>query len=319
VEDQSIFDDDGWLTTPLLEPSRDAVHASYRYAYAELLHMWGHPLARLEIMKFNVLKSDSMGAPLYKLGSHGNDSFHDSYHSPDNMSYTSLSHPGANSPIPLGKKEQLQSLVSSGRGIDVTGLCRIHETHLDPVRSTHATTSAGGAVGTCERCKHVQTQLFCVYCHEPVDALYPPCLTCGCARHEECLAEWYAAGETECPAGDECNCIDVACEGQVETWAAMVGALRQGKTRKVSNETEIKITTTDHHSPSNRSDWETIPGSAHLPSTDGHGRLYDQYHSQEPLSAAKISLGNRLKKSAGQWGSTSSLRKKSGSSALGRR
>ncbi|KAF7553887.1 hypothetical protein G7046_g6957 [Stylonectria norvegica] len=51
MEDQTIFDDDGWLSTPLLEPSRAEIYANYRYAYAEMLQMWNQPLARLEIMK----------------------------------------------------------------------------------------------------------------------------------------------------------------------------------------------------------------------------------------------------------------------------
>jgi WD repeat-containing protein 59 len=209
-------------------------------------------------------------------------------------------------------------LIYSGRGIDVTGICRVHETHLEPVRTTHATAAVGGAVGTCDRCKHTQTQLICVYCHEPVASLYPPCLACGCASHDACLAEWFAAGETECPAGDECNCIENASSGQVETWAAMMGALRQGKNRKVSNEASGEKPAVDfQYSSTDRNEWESIAPGAQLPHADAQGKPLG--HTQTPLSAAKISLGNRLKKSAGQWGSTTSLRKRSGSSALGRK
>ncbi|KAK8877232.1 WD repeat-containing protein [Apiospora arundinis] len=331
IEDQSIFDDDGWMTTPLLEPSREAAYSTYRYAYAEMLHMWNHPLARLEIMKFNVLKEDPS---MSHIDSFGQESFRASYHSPDNMSHTTLHH-GAASPIVLAKKEHLQGVLSSGRGLDVVGYCRIHETQLDPIGSTFGISTPGGAVGTCERCKRMQTRLFCVYCLAPLDAQYVPCLGCGCALHESCLAEWHSMGETECPAGDECNCAEEACNGQVERWAAMMGALRQGKSRKPSEDLDNTSATATaggggRHKRANsidKNDWESVASGSQLPAADGQGKPLLNVDSQPTLSAARISLGNRLRKSAGQWGSSASLRKKAGpgggggagSSGLGRR
>ncbi|RYP07222.1 hypothetical protein DL764_002668 [Monosporascus ibericus] len=321
VEDQSIFDDDGWLTTPLLEPARDAIFASYRRAYAEMLQMWGQPLARLEILKFNVLKEDPDGTTLDPFGSWSarGDSYHDSYHSPDSVSQASQSYHGGAPNIVLGKKEQLQAVINSGRGIDVKGLCRVHETQLEPMQSTHPSAKVGGAVGTCERCKRTQTQLMCVYCREPIDALYCPCLTCGCATHESCLAEWYAADETECPAGDECRCVEHASEGVVETYAAIMGAVRQqSRVRKPSDE---KSDVTGGGRPSfEKNYWGKVAGGANIPSANGQGEPMERSQSHMPLSAAKFSLGTRLRKSAGEWGSTTSLRKKSTptSSTLGR-
>ncbi|KAK8099300.1 uncharacterized protein PG998_012541 [Apiospora kogelbergensis] len=317
IEDQSIFDDDGWMTTPLLEPSREAAYSTYRYAYAEMLHMWNHPLARLEIMKFNVLKEDPS---MSHNESFGQESFRSSYHSPDNMSHTTLVHQGAASPIVLAKKEHLQGVLSSGRGLDVVGYCRIHETQLDPIGSTYGIATPGGAVGTCERCKRMQTRLFCVYCLAPLDAQYVPCLGCGCALHEACLEEWHSMGETECPAGDECNCAEEACNGQVERWAAMMGALRQGKSRKPSEDLDITSTTATagggggrHRRNSiDKNDWESVASGSQLPAADGQGKPLLTVDSQPTLSAARISLGNRLRKSAGQWGSSASLRKKAG-------
>ncbi|KAI0013795.1 hypothetical protein F4779DRAFT_293678 [Xylariaceae sp. FL0662B] len=318
IEDQTIFDDDGWLAVPFLEPSRSAVYASYRHAYAEMLQMWGQPLARLEILKFNVLKEEPHDVHSPSFAGSGAPSFHASYHSTEHPNHASLSRQGTNSPIVLGKKELLQSLVASGRGIDVVGICRVHETHLDPVRSTYPSATFGGAVGTCDRCRRTQTQLLCVFCNEPIDALYPPCLSCGCASHDACIAEWHAAGELECPAGDECDCIEEASSGQVETWAAMIGALRQGKIRKASEDIDKE------RAPSKRGsvdkyDWENIASGAHLPHADAQGKPLDQSQSLNPMSAARISLGNRLRKSAGNWGSTASLRKKSGGPGPGRR
>ncbi|KAM7192376.1 WD repeat-containing protein [Rhypophila sp. PSN 637] len=240
-ENQGLFDDDGWMPTSLLDSARNAVYSSYRYAYAEMLHMWGQPLSRLEIMKFNVLREDSHGESFSSgLTPDTSSGQYNPHHETDRESSAT----GATSPtVPFGgRREQLQSLLLSGRGLDVTGICRIHEMQLDPVeysRPTHGL--VGGAVGTCDRCsstpnhnshqgnKIPQMQLRCVYCIEPIDALYPPCLGCGCAFHELCLREWHDMGETECPAGDECNCVDEANNGQVESWPALRAAVEMAR------------------------------------------------------------------------------------------
>lgn len=224
VEDESAFDDDGWLATPLLDPSRGPDYAGYRYAYAEILQMWRLPLARLEIMKFNVLKEGSWseGARLSADSSCIESAIHDA----------SQSATGTTSPTIIlgGKREQLHTLQASGRGLDVTGVCRVHEMQLQPLQYSQSP-SLGGAVGVCERCRRTQTQLTCVYCHEAINALYPACLGCGCVFHENCLAEWHSMGESECPAGDDCECVEEADKGQVETWVAMRAALGMGRER----------------------------------------------------------------------------------------
>ncbi|KAI0423066.1 WD repeat-containing protein, partial [Xylaria grammica] len=314
MENQTIFDDDGWLAVPFLEPSRNAIYAGYRYTYAEMLQMWEQPLARLEVMKFNVLKDSPSTAHSALFRSAGTEGFYSSYHSTDNLSSVSHTHPTTHSPIAVGKKEQLHALIASGRGIDIRGICRVHEIHLDPIRSTQDHAMVGGGVGTCERCKRTQTQLLCVFCREPIDALYPPCLACGCAIHDACLTEWHEAEETECPAGDECDCVREASHGQIETIAAMMGALRQGKVRKPSEDKNQK-SLYDKRGSIDKNDWETVASGASLPLADGQGKplQHDYGRSQQPLSAARISLGSRLRQSAGTWGSSPSLRKKSGS------
>ncbi|GAP92944.1 putative WD repeat-containing protein [Rosellinia necatrix] len=313
IEDQTIFDDDGWLAVPFLEPSRNAIYTGYRYTYAEMLQMWEQPLARLEVMKFNVLKDSPSTAHSALFGSAGTEGFYSSYHSTDNLSSVSHTHHNTHTPIAVGKKEQLQALITSGRGIDIRGICRVHEIHLDPIRSAQDHAMVGGGVGTCERCKRTQTQLFCVFCREPIDALYPPCLACGCAIHDPCLAEWHAAEERECPAGDECDCVGDASHGQIETIAAMVGALRQGKIRKPSEDNNGK---TGHgkRGSADRYDWETVASGASLPLVDGQGKplRYDHNRPQQPLSAARLSLGNKLRKSTGTWGSSPSLKRPGG-------
>lgn len=247
IENETAFDDDGWLSTPLLDPMRNPDYASYRYAYAEMLQMWRLPLARLEIMKFNVLKQESAFS-----GAHGGSPAEGSYYEPAIQDSGSHSATGTTSPTVLlgGRREQLEALQASGRGLDVTGICRIHEIQLQPVQYSQTPTS-GGAVGICERCRRTQTQLTCVFCHEPIAALYPACLGCGCATHDACLAEWHGMGETECPAGDDCECVEEADRGQVESWVAMKALLaareKDRSRRAVTSHGEKRHNHHQHH------------------------------------------------------------------------
>lgn len=267
IENETAFDDDGWLTTPLLDPVRNPDYASYRYAYAEMLHMWCLPLARLEILKFNVLKEES-ALNNVKHGTPVESSYYDSAIQ-DSGSHSAT---GTTSPTVLlgGRREQLEALQASGRGLDVTGICRIHETQLQPVQYSQTPTS-GGAVGICERCRRTQTQLTCVYCHESIDSLYPACLGCGCATHDACLAEWHSMDETECPAGDDCECVDEADHGQVESWVAMRALLaakeKDRSRRAVTSHGEKKDiqgyyqSEKEHHSPHGSKQHQSGSGS----------------------------------------------------------
>jgi len=278
TENDRLFDDDGWMTTPLLEMSINAKCASYRYAYAEMLQMWGQPLARLEIMKFNILKEEpSASSGVFGDAATADSSYHESYtmnegnHS-HNHSISSVQHqPGTISPNMLlgGPREQLQVLRDSGRGLDVTGLCWRCELQLEPFEYSHSKhdLSVGGAAGICEKCGREQKQLRCVYCAEPVDALYPPCLWCGCVSHEHCLAEWHAAGETQCPAGDECECVEEASRGQVESWTAMKAQMARDlmRMREVSARVKDSISDDKHKNSvlSGRTRRKSVPARMH--------------------------------------------------------
>lgn len=274
LEDQSIFDDDGWMSSPLLDSKKSNLYTSYRYAYAELLQMWEQPLARLEVMKFNILKEDNPSDDIIggRYGANG------------------LA--GATSPLAMGKQDNLQALLASGRGLDIIGLCRVHETQLEPLQYTTSDSKVGGAVGTCSRCQRTQDKLLCVYCTEPVDALFPTCMACGCASHEDCLGEWHAAGEMYCPAGDECNCVEEAANGQVESWAALQAAMLKGR--------QMMSTLPDPAIGSGEDD----TGEVHEKQPRGWGRLLDSAgasKSRLPVTPP-VSLGfGPFKRGAGSW------------------
>ncbi|EGS22852.1 uncharacterized protein CTHT_0013280 [Thermochaetoides thermophila DSM 1495] len=246
-ENQGLFDDDGWMSTPLIDRNRSQVYSNYRYAYAEMLQMWGQPLSRLEIMKFDVLKEDkhhlsswfhsaAAGGGVGGAGEEGG--------GPSGPANTPTPFYGAvpgspTSPFADRKHAHLQDLLNSGRAVDVTGFCRIHpNTPLEPAEYLRPKTPAGpspssldvnpppkfvnGAVGVCHLCVHSrdqsdlipQTELECVYCWGPIIGLYVACLACGCVSHEGCLAEWHALGGEECPVGHECLCVEQASSAE---------------------------------------------------------------------------------------------------------
>lgn len=248
-KNQGLFDDDGWMSTPLIDGSRSHLYSSYRYAYAEMLQMWGQPLSRLEIMKFDVLRDDSLSSSAAAAGLYTEDS------APNNTPRYATGATSPTSPF-ADRRGFFQELLTSGRGVDVTGFCRVHPgvplepaEYLRPSQPTPATTRSGtpgsghhrghdhaavmnGAVGVCHRCtaerEHAdlvpQTELMCVYCWEPAVGLYAPCIACGCVLHEICLAEWHALGASECPAGHDCHCADNASSEAPGSWAGLRAA-----------------------------------------------------------------------------------------------
>ncbi|ELR08583.1 hypothetical protein GMDG_08647, partial [Pseudogymnoascus destructans 20631-21] len=51
MHNQSAFDDESCMSTPLLEFEHTAVFKSYRMLYTEMLFAWSLPFTRLEILK----------------------------------------------------------------------------------------------------------------------------------------------------------------------------------------------------------------------------------------------------------------------------
>ncbi|KAK4145699.1 uncharacterized protein C8A04DRAFT_10407 [Dichotomopilus funicola] len=248
AENQGLFDDDGWMSTPLIDRDRFHIYSNYRYAYAEMLQMWGQPLSRLEIMKFDVLKEDKRPPSPPPSVPPGSSYTEDT--APNNTPFYTTGAPSPTSPF-ADRRGLYRGLLDSGRGVDITGFCRVHPgTPLEPAEylrptapsspsitpgpTTHgpATRTANGAVGVCHRCsaerEHAdlvpQTELDCVYCWEPIVGLYAACLSCGCVTHNACLAEWHALGGAECPVGHECCCVEQASSESLGSWGGLRAA-----------------------------------------------------------------------------------------------
>ncbi|KAG5978644.1 hypothetical protein E4U56_000081 [Claviceps arundinis] len=256
--DQSIFDDDGWLNKPLLEPKKAGVYAKYRYAYANMLQKWDQPVSGLEVMKFSSLlepPANAVTGPRFNNLKVVRD---------EGSAAEGHKKTVSRSPMSKAEKEQLEKLIASQRGLDVIGICRVHETQLEPIRYTSSHPTMGGAVGSCDRCRKVQNYLICAYCLDQIGALFTGCLACGCVYHIACLGEWHAAGETLCPAGDECDCIEEAANAQVESWAALRGALMKRQPEPNTQPLEQPTTRLDGIIDSDdlfareRSDWEPV-------------------------------------------------------------
>ncbi|KAH8684841.1 hypothetical protein BGZ60DRAFT_366122 [Tricladium varicosporioides] len=232
MENQNVFDDEGCLSTSLLNASHSPMYNGYRRAYAEILYLWRHPLARLEVLKFNSLQEIFAEVDI-----------------PDNKSYagslySNNTHTSAHEPVPtssifLGKKEQVHTPLLTDVGLDATGYCLKHDIRLQPLTSGND----GGAAGRCEHCKTIQRQLCCTVCAEPIVGLFPPCLSCGCAAHPYCLEEYHLAGNTECPGGcPDCDCGEKASDGLVESWAFLASEIE----RMRLIDTQILSPTTDN-------------------------------------------------------------------------
>ncbi|KAL2269567.1 hypothetical protein VTJ83DRAFT_1751 [Remersonia thermophila] len=255
LENQGEFDDDGWMSTPLIDRSRSHLCSNYRYAYAEMLQMWGQPLSRLEIMKFDVLKEEGLAPRSASV-----DIEHPDLIASNNPHFYPAGAASPTSPF-VDRRSLLQDMLTSSPGLDVTGFCRFHPgVPLEPVQYLHKShpprlpsaaffhpsqthhdrqgtarpSPFNSALGVCHRCTAdglfsdpiPQMTLQCVYCWEPVVGLYTPCLACGCVAHEACLEDWHAMGGTECIAGHACRCIDEAGSDTAGSWAGLRAAVQ---------------------------------------------------------------------------------------------
>ncbi|KAG9241870.1 hypothetical protein BJ878DRAFT_427148 [Calycina marina] len=265
LKNQNAFDDEGCMTKPLLDPTQTAHFENYRKAYAELLYSWGHPLARLEILKFNGLKDfvevdiPDDKSPVESILS---TSTHTMAHSP----------PPSPSPMGLGKKS-ISIPTSSpvgGQCLDATGYCLKHERRLEPLSQLSI---VGGAVGVCPLCKVIQRRLHCTICLQPLSGVYTPCLSCGCANHQQCLELYHSGGNTMCPGGCDCDCGQLATDGIVESWGQMISAIERLRALDAENKGTESL---DDWNAGGKDEWDVGEDLTTMPSnaSTGFGRGY---------------------------------------------
>lgn len=198
---QAEFDDEGCISTPLLdtEPIKAAIYQGYRRLYAELLFAWQLPYTRLEILKFDSMP-DITPMPFVPALSPPNTKANPSATPSPGTSMAIRNHPQDKSveiaePPKVLQQPQPFTPTDQDLGLSITAYCLKHESRLSPLPLTPSTIShpLGGAVGRCERCDATKTQLRCVICTHAVAADYVACLNCGCASHTGCAEEYFAA------------------------------------------------------------------------------------------------------------------------------
>lgn len=208
LENQNVFDDEGCMSTALLDFSHTHLYSSYRRAYAEQLLLWGLPYSRLEILKFNALRdyfaeNETVSAktvPALSVKS--------------NASEVTIQETRPHSPVPVPPPDQ---------GLDIAGHCLRHDLQLQ----------YKDGFGRCDRCNARKKELHCVICEQPVTANYICCLSCGCVTHGTCLAAW---PEDVCPGGCDCVCTESASQGVVESWEVLKGAIQKLKDEEKDEE-----------------------------------------------------------------------------------
>ncbi|KAI9670894.1 MAG: hypothetical protein M1817_003779 [Caeruleum heppii] len=178
LRNQDRFDDDGCASVPLLDPRRGLRYKAYRESYANVLALWGLETARLEILKFNGLRS---------------------YYS-EPLSGDFL--------LQLGKKRAEAARALAWRGLVIGGHCG---NCGDPLQGR----VVEGSKGRCVGCERGQARRHCSLCEEAAMGAHVPCLCCGHTLHALCHQQWFLQVDVACPTGCGCFCPRSTIEAPV--------------------------------------------------------------------------------------------------------
>jgi len=174
LKNQDRFHNDGYAQTPFLDPDEQR-YRHYRKAYAHLLYIFGLPIARAEILKYNYGYIAESAASTAQSGS--------------------LLSIGKAGQVYTQSTTEDQNLVLR----DHCTSCAIMLPHNPPTRR-------------CQDCSALQTPMICLLCNTFVQGLSAPCLNCGHILHATCrelLFSQAAEGvPLECISGCGCICAD---------------------------------------------------------------------------------------------------------------
>ena len=151
LKNQNQFHNDGYANVPLLNSSETWRYDHYRGAYADLLYVWGLPIARAEMLKYSKPSTTNTGqsyAPSLRTASLLPIGEADLVHKPSNTEGTALGfidHCPCASMIPPKARNR-----------------------------------------RCETCSTPQTPPVCLYCNTMIRGLSSPCLGCGHILHIAC-------------------------------------------------------------------------------------------------------------------------------------
>lgn len=177
LKNQTMFDDEGHVSTPLLDQSAALKYEAYREAYADLLCVWELPFQRCEILKYNGLTA-YFAAP------------------PDDTDKP---------PIHLGKQATKRSSIVEDAWQGIMPL--LHCTTCGDVFAQRLQSNA--SLQRCSNCHKTSGLLDCKICGEAVQGLYKICDVCGHVAHTDCFQQWLSLndrGRLECETGCGCPC-----------------------------------------------------------------------------------------------------------------
>lgn len=175
LKNQDQFHNEGYANFPLLDPSEEWRYCAYREAYSHLLYVWGMPVARAEVLKYNHLPAAG-SAPSY------------------------ASHQNTASLLAIDKTD-LKTSNTEAADLGFRHHCR----------SCAFTISPKPAHRRCQSCSTRQLPPICLLCATLICGTSSPCLKCGHALHASCrelLAQTPADVPNECISGCGCICTD---------------------------------------------------------------------------------------------------------------
>jgi WD repeat-containing protein 59 len=206
LHNQNMFDEDGYASVALLDPSFEWKYRAYRASYAHLLGVWGLYSQRAEVLKFDGLLGYFEPTPKGVAVDRSMDEYE----------------------LALGNLLRRKALdvtktnFAQKRGLEIRRRCNQCGRMLVAIEKNgipiawHCT--------TCLRAEtRSSTRMICAICTKSIAGIMVPCLNCGHATCFECHREWLArdnninttddntldfleATDKPCPTGCDCIC-----------------------------------------------------------------------------------------------------------------
>ena len=186
LHNQNEFDNDGYASVPLLDPSLEWKYKAYRASYAHLLGGWELYAQMAEILKFDGLISYfAIPDPLAKSEQHKQDEDFLWNNATRRKTFTNIS-----------KAELVEK-----RGLELRRRCRECGNALAAVEKNGVPIGWHCASASCPAATtKTSTRSLCVVCEKVVGGLMLPCLECGHMTCFACAKGWFGSSAKTAPA-----------------------------------------------------------------------------------------------------------------------
>jgi hypothetical protein len=192
------------MNIPLLDPTKESQHDTWRLLYAEMMFSWGLFEARAELLKFLTLKKSNNN----NLNNNGNSTrsttvittreLRAQQNQEKSSAQSSMS--SSTSTSMLVKEDQPSALEL------VLGIDRLGPQILNKCFECESPIKRGNI---CDFCRKVRVGIKCSICHLQGRGRTTVCLKCAHGGHADHLWEWFIQEKNSvCPTGCGCNCLD---------------------------------------------------------------------------------------------------------------